>query len=428
MDDDGHNLLHRAAYDNTFRISEFLITYYKQRLAQHLKNVEMERFGLSHPDQLNQDSINNIKAEVRKNVANWINTPSRSDQGFYPLHFASFHGNIQLIKLLMRNKADFRVKTSEGINMLHVAAQGDQAFSLTYFKEKGLSIKSKDKEKSTPLHWACCAGSDTASYYLQSWGVDVNARDFLGYTPLHLAVRYSARFPNTRAIKELLIKGADRDAKEKSGLRPVDLVADSVEDEELKEELRALLKKPTFLLPCCHFRQPMVKIERSFNTVFLYLFLMLGTFAANAVFVYPYIYADGWFPLLFTFFMASMIFFALTVRKKPGYMKGSSTVPFVRLVEKFEANLLCPHCEVICTADSRHCYICNECVERFDHHCQWVNNCIGVNNHSYFYIYIILEDVYLLLVIFMAIFNFDVVITDETLAMARTTCLIPALV
>ena len=94
MDDDGHNLLHRAAYDNTFRISEFLISYYKQRLAQHLKNVEMERHGKSHPDQLSADTINNIKAEVRKNVASWINTPSRSDQGFYPLHFASFHGNI----------------------------------------------------------------------------------------------------------------------------------------------------------------------------------------------------------------------------------------------------------------------------------------------------------------------------------------------
>ena len=37
IDEDGHNLLHRAAYDNTFRISEFLITYYKQRLAQSLK-------------------------------------------------------------------------------------------------------------------------------------------------------------------------------------------------------------------------------------------------------------------------------------------------------------------------------------------------------------------------------------------------------
>ena len=170
--------------------------------------------------------------------------------------------------------------------MLHVAAQGDQAFSLTYFKDKGLSIKSKDKEKSTPLHWACCAGSDTASYYLQSWGVDVNAKDYLGYTPLHLAVRYSPRFPSTRAIKELLIKGANRDATEKNGLKPIDLI-DLLEDSEMKEELRELLKKQTFILPCCHLRQPMVKIERSNDQVYLFLFLMLGSFLAQMIFVYP---------------------------------------------------------------------------------------------------------------------------------------------
>ena len=286
IDEDGHNLLHRVAYENSFRISEYLITYYKQRLAQYLKQVECERYSKSSAEQLSVEVMNNIKQEVRRRVAQWINTPSQSEQGFYPLHFASFHGNIQLIKLLMRNKADYKVKTSEGINMLHVAAQGDQAFSLTYFKEKGLSIRSKDKEKSTPLHWACCAGSDTASYYLQSWGVDVNAKDFLGYTPLHLAVRYSARFPNTRAIKELLIKGADRDAVEKSGLKPIDLV-ECLEDNETKEELRQLLQKPKFFLPCCHFRQPMVKIERTNKCVGLFLGLMMATFIANMVFVYP---------------------------------------------------------------------------------------------------------------------------------------------
>jgi len=101
-----------------------------------------------------------------------------------------------------------------------------------------------------------------------------------------LAVRYSARFTTTRSIKELLIKGADRDAVEKSGLKPIDLV-DSLEDSDTKEELLQLLKKPTFILPCCHFRQPMVKIERSNNTVALFLMLMLGTFFANMIFVYP---------------------------------------------------------------------------------------------------------------------------------------------
>ena len=186
----------------------------------------------------------------------------------------------------MRNKADHTVKTSEGINMLHVAAQGDQAYSLTYFKYKGLSIMSKDKERSTPLHWACCAGSDTASYYLQSWGVDVNAVDFLGYTPLHLAVRYSNRFPNTRTIKELLIKGADRDATERSGLKPIDLV-ETLEDNETKDELKQLLVKPRIFLPCCHFRTPMVKIERTNKCVVLFLALMLMTFICNMLFVYP---------------------------------------------------------------------------------------------------------------------------------------------
>ena len=122
----------------------------------------------------------------------------------------------------------------------------------------------------------------------------------------------------------------------------------------------------------------MIKVERNFNQVIMYIGLMAGTFLSNMIFVYPYIYADGWFPILTTLFMGAMTFFCLTVWVKPGFMKGTSKIPFVRLVEKFEANLLCPHCEVICTADSRHCYICNQCVERFDHHCQWVNNCVGI--------------------------------------------------
>jgi len=246
----------------------------------------MEHYKKQSVDQLSSDVVQKLKQEVRKKVAEWINTPAKTEQGYYPLHFASFHGNIQLIKLLMRNKSDYKVKTREGINMLHVAAQGDQAYSLTYFKSKGLSIMSKDKERSTPLHWACVAGSDTATYYLQSWGVDVNARDFLDYTPLHLAVRYSSRFPSTRAIKELLIKGADRDATEKNGLKPIDL-CDLIEDQETKAELKELLKKQTFILPCCHFKTPMIKVDKNFNQVTLFLTLMNGTFLANMVFVYP---------------------------------------------------------------------------------------------------------------------------------------------
>ena len=45
---------------------------------------------------------------------------------------------------------------------------------------------------------------------------------------------------------------------------------------------------------------------------------------------------------------------------------------------------MCPDCEVLRTPRSRHCAICNKCVERFDHHCPWINNCVGIHNHNWF--------------------------------------------
>jgi hypothetical protein len=43
---------------------------------------------------------------------------------------------------------------------------------------------------------------------------------------------------------------------------------------------------------------------------------------------------------------------------------------------------------VVRTDRSRHCSICNRCVERFDHHCPWINGCVGTGNHGPFAIFI----------------------------------------
>ena len=58
-------------------------------------------------------------------------------------------------------------------------------------------------------------------------------------------------------------------------------------------------------------------------------------------------------------FILTNIFFFVAALREPGHLKGTSTVPFLKLVEKFDPNILCPSCEILCGADSRHCYICN---------------------------------------------------------------------
>ena len=40
-------------------------------------------------------------------------------------------------------------------------------------------------------------------------------------------------------------------------------------------------------------------------------------------------------------------------------------------------------------ARSKHCKICDKCVYKFDHHCNWINNCIGEKNYNYFFILLI---------------------------------------
>ncbi|KAI6061188.1 Palmitoyltransferase ZDHHC3-like protein [Aix galericulata] len=45
---------------------------------------------------------------------------------------------------------------------------------------------------------------------------------------------------------------------------------------------------------------------------------------------------------------------------------------------------VCSRCEAYRPPRAHHCRVCHRCVRRMDHHCPWINNCVGELNQKYF--------------------------------------------
>lgn len=128
-----------------------------------------------------------LYSNSRKQLVDWVN--QKGDNGFNCLHYAAFRGNLKIVEKVIELGGDILIKNNNGLNVMHMAAQGDQPNILVFFKEKfDMKVNCLDAVMSTPLHWACYMGSESCVDYLVSWKADLNSKDKDGFTPLHLAV------------------------------------------------------------------------------------------------------------------------------------------------------------------------------------------------------------------------------------------------
>ena len=66
----------------------------------------------------------------------------------------------------------------------------------------------------------------------------------------------------------------------------------------------------------------------------------------------------------------------------------------------------CAICSIRRPKKCQHCFFCDNCIEEFDHHCQYVSNCIGKRNKKYYLFFIFLSFIFLIQIYIISFFQF----------------------
>ena len=358
IDKEENNIFHRITFQNSTSIFNIF--------EKHLTSTKQE---------------NEIKTLINK----------QNSKGLTPLHYSCYKGNIIIIKKLINLGANIKLTNNKGLNILHLASQNNQVNVLAYFIEKfNFDPMSIDQAKSTPLHWACYFGCENCVDYLLSFKeVNINSCDNEGKTPLHIAIVSE----NVNVIKKLIRYGSNKFIRDNNNNTPLELA-------EIKKKQNAIsvLKKGKKICKFFIIKPPVQKIEKSYFNVFIFFLLYLLSIFANVTFLFVLInekikfFFYGIVNILNFIIYFILICFNPGIDKKRNLNRIGNKHFFLDIIEKGgDVKNYCPRCYIKKKNNSRHCFICDRCVYDFDHHCYWINNCVGGKNYIFFVIFVILN-------------------------------------
>jgi hypothetical protein len=86
---------------------------------------------------------------------------------------------------------------------------------------------------------------------------------------------------------------------------------------------------------------------------------------------------------------------------------------------------ICYTCRLVRPLRTSHCAVCDNCVERFDHHCAWLGTCIGKRNYKYFVLFLaVLNTICIYQIItlclcfqYLTIYNYSEIVNYNTIGL-----------
>ncbi|KAK0093716.1 hypothetical protein PV326_012837 [Microctonus aethiopoides] len=108
--------------------------------------------------------------------------------GHTALQAASHNGHLDVIKILLRYKADVEIEDKDGDRAVHHAAFGDEPGVMSLVAGAGADLNARNKRRQTALHIAVNKGHAGVVRTLLELGCHPSLQDAEGDTPLHDAI------------------------------------------------------------------------------------------------------------------------------------------------------------------------------------------------------------------------------------------------